>query len=190
MKPEIAARRAAEVAEWAHREWGQDARAVPLGEMRFRYHVHGRRVDGSARNPDQPGSGGAEEMVAAPLGEATGLGELLVAAVVSALLWVLLLGARLVWLLLRLVSRQAARRTATVLGRSRQLGVRFADAANRQDDVWLVWTGQRMALLHVRPKWCQPLWQGEGESAPRIERRALRWADGSRVRLPAGTLDG
>ncbi|MGO1048668.1 hypothetical protein [Crossiella sp. CA198] len=97
---------------------------------------------------------------------------------------------RLVWLLMRLVRRKVARRIATVLGRTRQLGVRFADAANRQDDVWLVWAGRRMALLHVRPRWCRPLWQGEGESAPVIERRTLRWADGSRVRLPAGTLDG
>ncbi|WHT21555.1 hypothetical protein N8J89_10990 [Crossiella sp. CA-258035] len=178
-------RLAREAAEWTLREWGQSARVVPLGDVRFRYHVRGRRVDGSRRNTGGSSSSSADEWVSAPLEQADGCAGMLVALVVSAVLWVLLLGARAVWVVLRLGSRRLRRRTATVVGGPRQLGVRFADAANQRADVWLAWSGERMALLHVRPKWCEPLWDGE---LPRVERSLLRWPDGSRVRLPKGTL--
>ncbi|MBP2473447.1 hypothetical protein JOF53_002319 [Crossiella equi] len=151
---------------------------LELGSVRLRYFVRGRRVDGSRRNGEHGGGG---ELPGAD--GADGCLELVFLLVLNAL-W---LGvALLVSWLARALNRAYRRRTARVHGKPGQTGVAFADAANQREDVYLVWSDSRLALVFARPRWIEVLWTGE--ELPEWRGSTLRWADGSRVTLPRHAL--
>ncbi|MCO1574867.1 hypothetical protein M8C13_03720 [Crossiella sp. SN42] len=164
-----------QVREWAEGEWRERVSVAPLGGLKLRYRVRGRRLDGSARwsregTPDLPLE--AEDLLLALSWHAV-------------FLWFVELLLRVFgWLGRLLLLRLGRGRVLTVLARPGTHAVRFADAARPPDGVWAAWSMRRMALVRCGPETCEPLWQGSGEAAPRLERNALCWADGSRLRAP------
>lgn len=85
-------------------------------------------------------------------------------------------------------------RTSTVTGPAGCMALAFADANKREqqklrvEDIWLVWTRNRSALVRVRTKpqfHLETLWQGDGPHRPQFDgpNHMLRWRDGSTVDL-------